>query len=32
MSSLLDGIVERTIPPFTLGKIEGDAACLRDGR
>lgn len=25
MSSLLDGIVERIIPPFTLGKIEGDA-------
>ena len=25
MSSLLDGIVERIVPPFTLGKIEGDA-------
>ena len=25
MSSLLDGIVERIIPPFTLAKIEGDA-------
>ncbi len=25
MSSLLDGIVERIVPPFTLAKIEGDA-------
>lgn len=25
MSSLLDGIVERVVPPFTLAKIEGDA-------
>jgi hypothetical protein len=25
ISSLLDGIVERLIPPFTLGKLEGDA-------
>ena len=25
MSSLLDGIVERIVPSFTLGKIEGDA-------
>ena len=25
MSSLLDGIVERTVPPFTLSKLEGDA-------
>jgi hypothetical protein len=25
MSSLLDGIVERVAPPFTLAKIEGDA-------
>ena len=25
MSSLLDGIVERLVPPFTLSKIEGDA-------
>ncbi len=25
MSSLLDGIIERIIPPFTLSKVEGDA-------
>jgi len=25
MSSLLDGIVERMVPPFTLSKLEGDA-------
>jgi hypothetical protein len=25
VSSLLDGIVERIVPPFTLSKIEGDA-------
>jgi hypothetical protein len=25
MSSLLDGIIERIVPPFTLAKIEGDA-------
>ncbi len=25
MSSLLDGIVERIVPPFTLSKLEGDA-------
>lgn len=25
MSSLLDGIVERVVPPFTLSKLEGDA-------
>lgn len=25
ISSLLDGIVERLVPPFTLSKIEGDA-------
>ena len=25
MSNLLDGIVERLVPPFTLSKIEGDA-------
>jgi hypothetical protein len=25
MSSLLDGIVEKIVPPFTLAKIEGDA-------
>jgi Protein of unknown function (DUF2652) len=25
MSSLLDGIIERIVPPFTLSKIEGDA-------
>ena len=25
MSSLLDGIVERLVPPFTLSKLEGDA-------
>jgi hypothetical protein len=25
MSSLLDGIVDRLIPPFTLAKLEGDA-------
>ena len=25
MSSLLDGIVAKIVPPFTLGKIEGDA-------
>jgi hypothetical protein len=25
MSSLLDGIIERVIPPFTLSKLEGDA-------
>ncbi|MFI5259918.1 MAG: DUF2652 domain-containing protein [Candidatus Limnocylindrales bacterium] len=25
MSSLLDGIIERIVPPFTLSKVEGDA-------
>jgi Protein of unknown function (DUF2652) len=25
MSNLLDGIVERVVPPFTLSKLEGDA-------
>lgn len=25
VSSLLDGIIERVVPPFTLSKIEGDA-------
>jgi hypothetical protein len=25
MSSLLDGIIEKIVPPFTLSKIEGDA-------
>ena len=25
MSSLLDGIIERMVPPFTLSKLEGDA-------
>ena len=25
MSSLLDGIVARLVPPFTLSKLEGDA-------
>jgi hypothetical protein len=25
MSNLLDGIVERLVPPFTLSKLEGDA-------
>ncbi len=25
MSSLLDGIIEKVVPPFTLAKIEGDA-------
>jgi hypothetical protein len=33
VSSLLDGIIERVVPPFTLSKIEGDAvfAFARDG-
>jgi len=33
VSSLLDGIIERIVPPFTLSKIEGDAvfAFARDG-
>src|SRR3972149_6165151 len=26
VSSLLDGIIQKTVPPFTLAKIEGDAA------
>lgn len=32
MSSLLDGILERIVPPFTLAKLEGDAvfACAAD--
>jgi hypothetical protein len=25
VSSLLDGIIERVVPPFTLSKVEGDA-------
>lgn len=32
MSSLLEGIIERVVPPFTLSKLEGDAvfACATD--
>ncbi len=28
VSSLLDGIIEKTVPPFTLSKVEGDAVFL----